>query len=314
MQSIQTTTIDRGRWKKSPPISEDELKSRGKSDWVIKLIAVLQITWFVVQALFRAIQGYQTTPLEIMTVAFVLCTIFIYACSMNQPQGIEYPVILEIGSNPAITDEDLQQPILEPLNLIRRPRASADMEEKSDSSPSTLATRTLDYALPNFASGEEEIASPSIEHRRQDPARTSPTDSRTFNFFSLGQLRESSRYVAKPYFQKVPATLFGLFACGFGVLHSLGWNSPFPTTQEKLAWRICSAVTTGLPAVAVMLLLVIFRFARDIKFERAAAIMLVPYVIGRITIIVLAFMALRALPADAFQTVDWNQYFPHFAA
>ena len=38
------------------------------------------------------------------------------------------------------------------------------------------------------------------------------------------------------------------------------------------------------------------------------------YVIGRITIIVLAFMSLRALPADAFQTVDWNNYIPHFAA
>ena len=38
------------------------------------------------------------------------------------------------------------------------------------------------------------------------------------------------------------------------------------------------------------------------------------YIVGRIAIIVLAFMSLRALPADAFQTVDWNNYFPHFAA
>ncbi|KAL6713318.1 hypothetical protein ACLMJK_008783 [Lecanora helva] len=66
-----------------PPVSEEELKSRGKSDWFIKLIAVLQILWFVIQTLVRAIQGYQTTPLEIMTVAFVFCSVFIYGFSVS---------------------------------------------------------------------------------------------------------------------------------------------------------------------------------------------------------------------------------------
>ena len=46
------------------------------------------------------------------------------------------------------------------------------------------------------------------------------------------------------------------------------------------------------------------------------AISLVPpvYIIGRAVLIVLAFMALRASPADAFQTVGWNRYLPRFAA
>ena len=53
-----------------PPLSKDELKSRGKGDWIIKIIAIIQIIWFVVQTLVRAIQHFQTTALEIMTVAF----------------------------------------------------------------------------------------------------------------------------------------------------------------------------------------------------------------------------------------------------
>ena len=68
-----------------PPISDEELKSRGKSDWIIKLIAILQILWFVVQTLFRAIQHYQVTALEILTVAFVFCSAFTYGFSFNQP-------------------------------------------------------------------------------------------------------------------------------------------------------------------------------------------------------------------------------------
>ena len=81
-----------------PSISEDELKSRAKSDWVIKLIAMVQIIWFVVQTLVRAIQHNQSTPLEIMTVAFVFCSVFIYGFSLNQPQDVEYPVFLEVSA------------------------------------------------------------------------------------------------------------------------------------------------------------------------------------------------------------------------
>lgn len=83
-EHIETRRIDR------PPISKKELKARGKSDWVGKLIAVLQIIWFVVQTLFRAIQHYQITALEIMTVAFVFCSILLMdsACVNHKTSSI----------------------------------------------------------------------------------------------------------------------------------------------------------------------------------------------------------------------------------
>lgn len=74
------------------PISEDELKSRGKSDVFVKTLALLQIIWFVVQILVRAIQHYPITALEIMTGAFVFCSLFTYAFSWYQPQDVECPV------------------------------------------------------------------------------------------------------------------------------------------------------------------------------------------------------------------------------
>ena len=53
---------------REPPISEEELRSRSKSDWIIKLVVICQIAWFALRALFRAIQHVQVTALEIMTV------------------------------------------------------------------------------------------------------------------------------------------------------------------------------------------------------------------------------------------------------
>ena len=81
---------------KEPPISKEELISRSKSDGVVKLIALLQITWFGLQALFRAIQHLQVTPLEIITVAFVVLAVLTYAIWWNRPQDIEYPIIITL--------------------------------------------------------------------------------------------------------------------------------------------------------------------------------------------------------------------------
>ena len=243
-----------------PPISEEELQARGKNDMVIKLIAVLQILWFVIQTLLRAIQRYQITTLEIMTVAFVFCSVFTYALSLNQPQDVVYPVILELRSVVPATDQT---------------------EQKSNRS--------------NHA--ESGAISPQSRPDR------------------VQSHLESNALLAA---RNISFAVLGLFAGGFGALHCLAWNSPFPTSKERLAWRICSLVTTTLSALFTCLFIVAGTGSDNdlmdfLIWSTIAAITLL-YIIGRTTIIVLAFMTLRALPADAFETVSWNNYFPHFAA
>ena len=224
---IKTKSID------GPPITEKELQARGKSDLMIKLIALFQIIWFAVQTLLRSIQHYQITALEIMTVAFVFCTVFTYGMFWYQPQNVEYPVVLEIRNVAPATD-------------------------------GTTPDQNRDWLVKDM-----------------------------------------------------PIVLLGFFACGFGALHCLAWDSPFPTSKEKLAWRICSVTTTVLPALYTPFALYVESHELS---EMAEAIVpwvhvlfFVPYALGRATLVVLAFTALRILPADAFQTVNWNNYLPHFA-
>lgn len=236
-----------------PSISVEELQARGKSDLIIKLVAIFQIIWFVVQTLFRAIQHYQITALEIMTVAFVFCSLFVYGFAWYQPQDVVYPVFLEIRTvAPATDGADKSKQTGEGAHSPEKP-APSDTQMKYGSVPG-LTTEVL------------------------------------------------------------PALLFGLFACGFGALHCLAWNSPFPTSKENLAWRICSVTTTVLPVASALL----FALLLMIGWETLSFITMIAasgaYIMGRVTIIVLAFIALRALPADAFQTVNWNTYIPHFGA
>ena len=228
----------------APSISEDALRSRGKTDAIIKLVAVLQIAWFGLQTLIRAIQHLPITALEIVTTAFIFCSLLTYGLWWNQPQNIEYPVSIEVR---------LCQPI----------------KDKT--------------AAPPFSS------SPLFTWITRDRIETS--------WISL---------------------LLTILASTFGAIHCLAWNTHFPTSEERLAWRIFSVVTTFLPTVLGPILYYGDIGDRDGKEEFLQRVffllILVLHVIGRITIIVLAFIALRALPADAYQTINWNEYLPHFAA
>ena len=242
------------------PISEEELKSRGRSDWVVKFIALVQIGWFGLQTLFRAIQHYHIAGLEIMTLAFIFCSIFTYGFCFKQPQGVEYMVQLRTRDTAHILDDGLLNP-----GSDGSKRARAETE-------SALPTSGIQTIRPDVAS-EDGIPgwSPLIVN-----------------------------------------TLLLFFSCGFGAIHCLAWNSSFPTSEERLAWRICSVGITALPIIFVS------SYSCYLWSNSIAPwmiwLLIYVYAVGRITLLVLAFAALRALPADAFQTVNWTNFFPRFAA
>ena len=124
---------------------------------------------------------------------------------------------------------------------------------------------------------------------------------------------------------ELPFRVLGLLGCVFGAIHCLAWNSPFPTSQERLAWRICSAATVAIPGMIVLvlqclgsILVCISIFCDAGKFIAGKYFFVqtsvgLAYILGRITLFILALIELRALPTDAFRTVDWTKYFPHFA-
>lgn len=237
-----------------PPISEDELKSRGVSDSMIKVVAILQIIWFALQTLFRAIGHYEITAIEIMTVAFVVCSIFTYGLYWNQPQNVEYPVILPIRDVAVADDEN--EPEEDTI-------LAANEEERSGLSPALHKPQRIRSGL--------------------------------YDLFP----------------QSARDTLFVAYAIGFGAIHCLAWNSPFPSPKERLAWRICSVASTALPMQLIVEPTINpWRSGWFSFFLLFFGLLL--YIVARITIIVLAFMSLRALPVDAYQTVNWTNYIPHF--
>lgn len=90
---------------KLPSMTEGEIEDLNKSDMLLKIVAVLQILWLCVQLCTRLSHRIPTTQLEVVTLAFAVCSIFTYLLFLSRPkdvhtvQGIDasrYPTPSEI--------------------------------------------------------------------------------------------------------------------------------------------------------------------------------------------------------------------------
>jgi hypothetical protein len=95
----------------------------------------------------------------------------------------------------------------------------------------------------------------------------------------------------------------------FGGIHCVAWSFQFPSHIERLLWRMSSLTITCVPALDLASAVLV-----GLGVDLGAGIItvaIVPYIVARIMLLVLPFMALRSLPIDAYQTVHWTTFIPH---
>ena len=126
----------------------------------------------------------------------------------------------------------------------------------------------------------------------------------------------------------------------FGGVHCLAWSFPFPTSQEKVLWRVCTVYCTASPFIIAAGGTVFWAAEYDaipwwikslfrsisnciawllglhpmmgFAFYLIAFSPMIFYVICRIILVVLTFTSLRAPPPGVFAATSWTSFFPHF--
>jgi hypothetical protein len=86
--------IERGVISRLPQLSEDELEDKNKGDYILKVLALLQIVWMLVQLLVRWSNKRPVSQLEVMTLSFAACAVILYALGLSRPQGVETPTMV----------------------------------------------------------------------------------------------------------------------------------------------------------------------------------------------------------------------------
>ena len=100
----------------------------------------------------------------------------------------------------------------------------------------------------------------------------------------------------------------------FGAIHCIAWSFHFTTMRERWAWRISAILVSGSPiAILVLSSPLVFDVGEFYVFILGFIILLVGclYIVARITLLILPFVALRAPVPGAYVELDWVSFLPH---
>ncbi|THU80833.1 hypothetical protein K435DRAFT_694872 [Dendrothele bispora CBS 962.96] len=301
-------------------ITEDEITARGKTDFLTKFIAVVQTNWFILQCIARVTEGLVVTDLETVTVAFALLNIATYVLWWNKPQRVRYPVKIDYCRRHVrseITVKENRSAWKSFTSWVKR--GVEAMLLLTSKLRDWLLQRKTRSAWKSFTSCIEEIWDAISDADIDDVLSNIPLALSIVDL-SGGQGSYQTGLEDDPL-SLYPTVIF-LFLV-FGGIHCAPWNSTFPTHTEQILWRISAVTVTAFPSVWFPLFGVIqfldehhtWRNAIELIYGAIVIIVgfLLPlaYIWARITLIVIAFTELRALPPSAYQTVDWARFIPH---
>lgn len=74
---------------KLPSISEGHINDLNKGDIFVKILAIFQISWLCIQLIVRRAHGIPTTQIEVLALAFTLCSIITYCLLYNRPKDVQ---------------------------------------------------------------------------------------------------------------------------------------------------------------------------------------------------------------------------------
>jgi hypothetical protein len=89
-----------------PRVSMEEIDDKNKGDAVVKLLALFEAAWLILQLIVRQVRHLPSTQLEIMTLAFAGSTFVIYILLWFKPQDTLVPIYITADNDP--TKKQLQ--------------------------------------------------------------------------------------------------------------------------------------------------------------------------------------------------------------
>ncbi|KAG2040471.1 hypothetical protein BDR03DRAFT_948870 [Suillus americanus] len=264
----------------APTLTAKQIHDKSKGNAISKGLIMLQVAWFIMQLITRAIYHLETTQLEVGTLAFAVLNFLTYAVWWNKPLNVQCPHPVYWKSTKS------------------RPEYHIDVS--TSPWPRFLAP-VLHFAqhkilAPIVSPIAELIALPYI-----------PTSGklRVPTFDGSIKLEGSDKTVLR-----LTALLMATI---FGAIHCMAWFFTFPTYQEQVLWRMSAVAITFTPLLCfrVYFLRGLLQYILGIVQFLTCFAFVILYITARAILLVLMFTTLRNLPPDAYKAVSWTSLVPH---
>ena len=295
--------------------TEEEIKDKGKSDWLAKSVVLLQTSWFVMQCIARAIEHLPITHLEIVTLAYAAMNFVIFIFWWNKPLNVNRPVRVFRKSEPSATQHQVmsrgtqhprmtkhQRPrgtqyprTMQHPKATQQPRATQHSRAKQHSRAWELTWGEIGDVLERIAVFVGGLQDKGVNLRREESVPRFWADS------------TDEQIIAD-------AIVLGVGVC-FGAIHCISWGFTFPTDTELLMWRVLCVAITAVP-IYISLGFYLGLWLYDMDFGKTVLYFIplsggILYILARVVTLVLAFTSLRDLPPGAYETVHWTTFIPH---
>jgi hypothetical protein len=86
---------EHGVIKELPFVYKEEIQDKSKSDGLVRILAVIQVLWLVVQMVSRRIVRVSSSALEFSTLAFSSCAFIIYLIEWRKPKDVAVPIYIK---------------------------------------------------------------------------------------------------------------------------------------------------------------------------------------------------------------------------
>lgn len=286
-----------------PQIDEQDIHDKSKSDLLAKVIALFQVTWFVVQLCARYQQRLAITELEHFTLAFCVLSFATYALWWKKPFAVDRAYAIRRTDDSWELSAPPAPPFVETIPIpfdqrcLKSIRALWSVVRQIPMTKHPLKT-SFEVVFERIPHGET-----MMDDSSERVSTFSP------------RMMKLRGYEAIIYY--VSGCILILV---FGSIHFLAWNSG-PTPADKWVWRVCSIGVTILPMFIFLLELYanyfldgdrsssVEKFAKNFGMVMSTTPLF--YVLARIGLLVLVIRSLMASDSDALQTVSWSQLMPH---
>lgn len=286
-----------------PTIKRETLQDKNKADAFVRILTSVQIFWYALQCIGRAVQHLAVSMLELDVVAIVLCTFPTFYFWFHKPLDVD---------------------TTETLHLVGSLRLSDVLALAGDAAKQPFKSTPLDF-----------INSPPDRFQILDPIMWGfehliPVSTRSN--VPITRFRDTLRMNPG----KVTPSEIGIstiISLTFILIHFAAWNFSYPTPLERDLSRAACLLLIGCGFLFgntwILMIWQMPAFCRLAGIPQVNTVteyidrlhpffqyalmvtQMGSYGIARTFIILEGFAGLRALPASSFRSVEWSDMLPH---
>jgi hypothetical protein len=303
VDSQQLAYLVKHKYLPMPQINIEHIRVANRADGLARTVTLLQMTWFCVACVGRGVTRIGLSPLELTTLAFIMCTLHTFFFWYYKPLDPGKPMVLVL-------------PMDVPVAQVCR---AAGAEEPYTHTP-------LDFVKP--PPDPKSLIMPfwfgfGVVFNFEKEAGPRPVQT----------LANSKVIPAEGIGWGLMLYLIFFQVMYYGLHLAVGWTMSFSSKVDWYMWIVPTFTDFGLIAVYCLALPLGTYFApfigRSVFHTQASSILEVAsmlpywakllihgpfvfaYIAARAFVLTESMISLRALPAVIYQDVNWSSFLPH---